>query len=205
MRTLFFSLLLLGATPAVADHPGDDLNFVMAGKEAAFEPLEPQAALDLALVDAEGRALDAGDVSGRILAVSFAPGACGAPCAAQQAQLAEVLASLNDTPMRDMVSFVTVSDSAETAEGRAPDNWITASPADGRAVSDLRDAFGQRSERPGSAPMIHLLDRDGRQVGIFHGSGFQPMNLLLYINGLTNRHPTPEPAGLLERMLGWLR
>lgn len=52
--------------------------------------------------------------------------------------------------------------------------------------------------------MIHLLDRDGRQVGIFHGSEFQPMNLVLYINGLTNAHPHAEPASLLDRVLGWL-
>lgn len=51
--------------------------------------------------------------------------------------------------------------------------------------------------------MIHLLDRNGRQVGIFHGAEFLPLNLVLYINGLTNEHPDHEPAGLLDRVLGW--
>lgn len=119
MRTLLFLLMLLRATPVPANHPGDDLNSLMAGKEAAFEPLDPRAAPELALVDADGRELDADDVSGQIVAVSFVPEACGTPCAAQQAQLADVLASLNDTPMRDMVDFVTVADRAETS--RAPE------------------------------------------------------------------------------------
>lgn len=98
----------------------------MAGKKAAFEPLDPQAAPDLALVEAEGRAFDAEGLSGQILAVIFVAKACGAPCAAQQAHLADVLASLNDTPMRDMVTFVTVLDRAEAFGESAPENRVTA-------------------------------------------------------------------------------
>jgi protein SCO1/2 len=51
--------------------------------------------------------------------------------------------------------------------------------------------------------MIHLFDRKGQQVGLFHGSEFVPLNLVFYINGLTNAHPHPEP-GLFERLFGWL-
>lgn len=201
MRILLFLLLLLGGAPVLANHPEDDLNSVMAGEEAAFEPLEPQAAPALPLLDAAGREFDLGDHSGLVLAVSFIPADCGAPCAAQQDRLAEVLTSLNASPMRDMVRFITVSRRAEAPEGW--ENWLVASPAGDETVSDLRDAFGQRAGRQEGAPMIHLLDRDGRQVGIFYGDAFLPLNLVLYINGLTNAHPAPEPPGLLGRVLGW--
>jgi len=50
--------------------------------------------------------------------------------------------------------------------------------------------------------MIHLLDREGQQVGVFHGSEFVSLDLVLYINGLTIAHPHPEP-GVFQRLFGW--
>ena len=51
--------------------------------------------------------------------------------------------------------------------------------------------------------MVHVIDRDGRHAGIFHGADFGHVNMILYINGLTNAHPH-EP-GLMERFLGMFR
>jgi protein SCO1/2 len=48
--------------------------------------------------------------------------------------------------------------------------------------------------------MVHVIGRGGRHAAIFHGGGFSRINMVLYINGLTNTHP-PEP-GLLDRILG---
>ena len=61
-------------------------------------------------------------------------------------------------------------------------------------------AFAALSARVTDAPMVHVIDRGGRHAGIFHGAGFGRINLVLYINGLTNA-PPPEP-GLLDRLFG---
>lgn len=203
MRSLLMVLMLAFPAPVFANHPSEDLNPVMSEKEAAFEPLDPRLAPDLALADASGGALGLADFAGEILALSFMPAGCGAPCTQQQERLADTLASLNASPMREMVRFVTVTDNAEVTETDMFENWTLAHPVGSQMAQDLRDAFGRRTVRSGGAPMIHLLDRQGRQVGIFHGHDFLPLNMVLYINGLTNAHP--EPVSRLERLLGWFR
>lgn len=197
------AVALLAATPAMAKHPGANLNEVTAAKEPAFEAVDNRPIPGLDLSDASGTAFGAESFSGKIVAVSFVPKGCGAPCTDQQDRLAKALDSLNATPMRGMVQFVTISD-APVDQAAPFDNWTAARPAQGDGSASLATAFAAESDRQGETPMIHLLDRKGRQVGIFHGTDFQPINLVLYINGLTNVHPHPDP-GLFERWFGWLR
>ena len=50
-----------------------------------------------------------------------------------------------------------------------------------------------------------VIDQDGRQRARFHGLKFEPVNLMVFANALTNRtqkpHPHPEP-GLWGRIKG---
>lgn len=66
-----------------------------------------------------------------------------------------------------------------------------------------------RPERPdrhpcrgigGGAVDAHVIDRRGRHAGIFHGANLGPVNMVLYLNGLTNA-PPPDP-GVWDRVLG---
>lgn len=190
-------------TPASADHPGEDLNQVMAAKEAAFEPVPPRPAPDLAWQDAQGGDLRWDSLEGKIVVVSFVPPGCGAVCADQQDQLSQAITSLNASPMRDMVVFVTIGDAPVAGPGPAA-NWTRARSGEGQTTETRAAAFALASGREDGLPLIHVLDRSGRQVGIFHGADFLPLNLVLYINGLTNAQPHSEP-GLLDRLFGWLR
>ncbi len=202
MRLAALALALFVATPALANHPGEDLNQVMAAKEAAFESVEPRSAPEVAWKDGFGNVVKVGELDGKIVAVSFVPTDCGKPCSDQQGKLAKTLASLNASPMREMVEFVTLSNE----EDGAPDalkNWTLAQVPQGQSVNDFAAAFAVGSNRSNETPMIHLLNREGQQVGIFHGSEFRPLNLVLYINGLTNAHAHDDP-GLFERLFWWL-
>lgn len=49
--------------------------------------------------------------------------------------------------------------------------------------------FTALSDRSPSSPLVHVIDRGSRHAGLFHGTGFQKINLVLYINGLTNAPP----------------
>jgi protein SCO1/2 len=44
--------------------------------------------------------------------------------------------------------------------------------------------------------VTHVIDRGGRLAANFHGLRFAPVNLVLYVNGLTNAQarPVPEPG-----------
>jgi hypothetical protein len=120
---------------------------------------------------------------------STRPESCGAPCADQQALLQAVQEAVNVTPMREMVEFLTVSDAAAHGTEWDAGNWRALTPTDD-TVSDAAGAFAALSARGTDAPMVHVLDRGGRHAGIFHGAGFVRINMVLYINGLTNA-PSP--------------
>ena len=75
---LVASLLL--ASPVFADHPGENLNQVMAAKEAAFEPILPGDAPDLAWIGAAHESTSLNALRGKIVVLSFVPEGCGDPC-----------------------------------------------------------------------------------------------------------------------------
>jgi len=196
MRCILVLLVLLfPAVPAIAHHPGERIDAVMAEREPAFEPTDLRRTPRLRGRDAEGGALRLDAMRDRIVVVSFVPEGCGAPCAAQQALLREVQAGVNVTPMREMVTFLTVG----PAEARGWDdtNWR---PVADSAAADATARFAALSERDTDTKMIHVIDRSGRHAAIFHGADFSHVNLILYINELTNA-PPPDP-GLLDRIFG---
>jgi protein SCO1/2 len=52
--------------------------------------------------------------------------------------------------------------------------------------------------------VTHIVDQNGKWVANFHGLGFEPTNLVVFINSLTNanvpHHNEAEPASLWERV-----
>ncbi|MBY6058971.1 cytochrome-c oxidase [Leisingera daeponensis] len=190
------ALLFVPAMEAAAHHPGERIDEVMAEREPAFEPTDLRRTPQLALTDASGAAVQMHDMKDKVVVLSFIPRTCGAPCAAQQALLREVQESVNVTPMREMVVFLTAG--AATDPGWDGTNWSRVAVENGTVPAAA--SFAALSERESEAPMVHIIARGGRHAGIFHGVEFGRVNLVLYINELTNA-PLPEP-GLLDRVLG---
>ena len=149
MRTLPLLALLSLATPVLANHPGEHLDAVTAEKEPAFEPVDG-ALSDLSLQTADGSELDLHELADRIIVLSFVPEECGAPCTDQQKLLAEVQSGINVTPMRDMVTFVTVA-APETPAMRGWDaeNWQRATTGGEETTTSCRSFL---SSAQGSAP-----------------------------------------------------
>ncbi|HET7409703.1 MAG TPA: hypothetical protein VFJ13_05840, partial [Paracoccaceae bacterium] len=108
MKRIAFILLWLAASPALANHPGDQLDEVMAEKEPAFEATDVPELRDLDLVTAEEESLRLDDLAGQIVVLSFVPEDCAELCAAQQAKLEKVREDIEVTPMRDIVTFLAV-------------------------------------------------------------------------------------------------
>ncbi|MGF6862126.1 hypothetical protein ABIE69_002706 [Rhodobacteraceae bacterium MBR-64] len=190
-------VLALSRVPAFAHHPGERIDEVMAARQPAFEPTDLRRAPRLHGTEAEGASLRLDAMRDRIVVISFAPAGCGAPCESQQALLGRVQAGVNVTPMREMVTFLTVGSVAP--DGWDGTNWRTI--AVGGSVPDAADSLAALSERDSDAPMIHVIDRSGRHAAIFHGVDFSHGNLIRYINELTNAPLPPEP-GLVERIFG---
>lgn len=199
MRSLLLVALLSLAAPAFANHPEERLDEVMAERESAFEPTSLDRLPALDIQSAEGE-LDLDALEGQIVVLSFVPENCGETCADQQALLARVQEAIDVTPMRDMVSFVSVASPEVSPEGPDAANWIAAQPREPQTAEALAASFAALSGRDSRLPMVHVIDRGGRHAGIFHGAEFGHVSMTLYINGLTNAHPH-EP-GMFDRVLG---
>jgi len=188
--------LVLPPVPAMAHHPGERIDEVMAEREPAFEPTDLRRTPRLRGTDADGGALRLEALRDRIVVVTFAPEGCGAPCETQQALLRKVQEGVNITPMREWVTFLTVGPATGVGWDRA--NWH-AITSKGDAVK-TRANFSALSDRNGSTPMVHIIDRGGRHTAIFHGTGFGHVNLILYLSELANA-PPPE-SGWFDSILG---
>lgn len=194
---LLAGLFLAASLPAAAHHPGERIDAVTAEQEPAFEPTDSWQMLSWQVNSPNREGLDLGELTDQIVVVSFAPADCQASCADQQVVLRKVQASVNVTPMRDMVQFMTISDAEITDPGWQTENWRPATLEDGALAQATKD-FATLSARESNEPMIHIIDRHGRHAGIFHGAEFLRSNLVLYINGLSNNRPV-EPD-LFDRL-----
>ena len=199
MRTLLTLLAVLSvSTPALANHPGDRLDEAMAAKESAFEQIErhPPA---IKLQNVDDAEFDLRDLEDKVVVLSFVPRECGTLCADQQALLAKVQEAVNVTPMREMVSFVTVASPGSPVAPEWDDaNWVGLAPREEGAVAAISAEWAELSRRGEGTPMTYVLGRGARSAGIFHGANFDRINMVMYINGLTNAHP-PEP-GLFDHI-----
>ena len=201
MRIAAFPLLFLSlSVPALAHHPGERLDEVMADKEPAFEATDIREMPGLSWADDHGTTSSLDDLAEKIVILSFVPRDCGASCAEQQAILASVQMQVNITPMKQIVTFLSVRDPSVSVDAVWDDgNGRSVSPSDGSAES-IADGFAALSGRPHDLPIVHVVDRGGRHAGMFHGTEFRLTNLILYINGLTN---APHDTGRSKAGTWW--
>lgn len=196
MKRFLILAVLLVANPAFANHPGERIDEVMTEQEPAFEAADRPSTPDLDVKKSGGDVLRLGDLHDQIIVLSFVPRNCDSPCAKQQAILAGVQEQVNVSPMKEMVTFVTVHDADASIEAPWDEaNWRLVIPSDEETTAAAADRFAALSSRGQELPMAHVIDRNGRQAGIFHGAEFQKTNMTLYINGLTNNvHARKPPA-----------
>jgi len=114
---------------------------------------------------------------------------------------------VNQTPMRELVQFVTITtdpkhDTPEVmrdygpAHRLDPANWtfLTSGPERPEDTTrKLAERFGHTFSETEDGYQVHgvvthVIDREGRWQANFHGLEFEPTNLVLYINALTHEH-----------------
>jgi protein SCO1/2 len=163
------------------------------------------------------------DFANKIVVLNFIFASCADVCPLQSELIAGVQANIAVTPMKDMVQFITVTTDPEKdtpevlrsygdAHGLDPSNWtfLTARAGDPEETTrKLAETYNLRFDPLPDGQQMHgvvtnVIDREGRLAAKFHGLRFEPVNLVLYINGLINNvdNPgvSPEPA-----WRSWLR
>ena len=215
MRTLKpipLSLAVLAAsvTNAVA-HSLDELEAQLRDREQYFQPVDRETPA-FALEDPDGRAVSLEDLRGKVVVLHFVYTNCPDVCPLHAERIAKIQEMVNQTPMRELVQFVSITtdpanDAADVlreygpAHGLDPVNWVflTTGPDQPEDTTrNLAERFGHKFTRTEDGYQIHgvvthVIDRDGRWQANFHGLKFDPINLVLYINALTHEHGKEAP------------
>ena len=186
MKNILLLIALVAGLPAYADHPGDRLDEVMAQKEPAFAPVDLNELPKLDLLGPDGEPLDLESLSDQVVVLSFVSSNCGLPCADQQALLEKVRGGVNASPMLDMVTFLVVTDASDPVPGPIAENVVITRAQD--PIEKLIDQYRAIAPDHPEAPLVHVIARGNRHAAVFAGSAFRDINMILYVNGLTNAH-----------------
>lgn len=215
------SLLLASAPATLAHHPGADLDKMMGSAEKFFQIIDEPAAPPFELADADGKVVRLSDFSDKIVVLYFIFASCTDLCPIHSEVIADIQRKINITPMKDMVQFlaITTDPSTDTSEvlktygaahGLDASNWMfltirQSQPED--TTRKLSEAYKVRFEpleddQQMHGAVTHVIDRGGRFAAKFHGLRFDPMNVVLYVNGLSNNMQKPgrEQPGWWERL-----
>lgn len=222
---LAFAVWLAAATPATS-HSLEELQSELLAREQYFQAVDRPAPA-FALQDADGRTVRLDDLRGKVVVLHFIYTRCPDVCPLHADRLGEIQRMVNETPMRDLVAFITITtepahDTPDVlreygpAHGLDLANWmvLTSGPQQPEdATRRLAQDFGHRFDVTNSGYQMHgvvthVIDQDGRWTGNFHGLRFAPINLVVYVNALTNNPQRPHghgDQGLWSRMRALFR
>lgn len=220
IRRHLLAAALVGAAvvplPAVA-HSLESLQADLRDKEQYFEERN-QPAPDFSLQDAAGNLVRLEDLRGKVVVLNFVYTQCPDICPLHAETIAQVQEMVNITPMKDRVTFVTVTtdpgrDIPEILRnyggnhGLDPANWrfLTSRPDQPEdATRRLAEAFGHtftptEDGMQMHGTVTHVLDQEGTWRANFHGLDFEPISLVTFVNALTNKavphdHGEDEPS-----------
>jgi protein SCO1/2 len=203
-------LILAGAVAAgqPADaHSLKDLEAQLFKREKYVEFVN-RPAPEFELRDAEGRTVRLADFRRKkVVVLWFIYASCPDVCPLQSDLLAEVQKKVNIGPMRDLVQFIAIStdparDDPEILRAYGPAhgldgyNWVflTSGTDKPKATRELADRYGLKFTRTEKdmfmhGTVTHIVDFEGKLRARFHGLKWDQINMVVYINALTNdRH-----------------
>lgn len=194
---------MLALKPAAA-HSLKDMETLLGDKEKYFQSVD-KAAPDFALQDASGKPIRLADLRGKVIVLHFIYASCPDVCPLHADRIAEIQSMINQTPMKEQVQFVTITSDPKNdtpdvlraygeQHGLDPANWIfltTGAERPEDATRKLAERFGHKfiKQEDGSQVhgiVTHVIDKEGRWRANFHGLKFEPTNLVMFINALTN-------------------
>ncbi len=178
LTAVLFAMLTL-APPAVADHPSANLDELLGSKEDYFQAIDKPVP-SFALRDARGDAVTLDTFSDKILVLHFIYASCPDFCPLLAEKLADVQAMINQSPMKDMVQFITVTtdpvnetpnvlEAYGPAHGLDPSNWTfraTRPDQNEDATRKLAETLGHRFTMTEAGyqthgVVTHVVDRPG--------------------------------------------
>lgn len=156
------------------------------------------------LKDADGNKVELSDFHGKVVVLNFVYTNCPDVCPLHSEKIASVQVSINQTPMKGLVQFITITtdpkrDTAKAmkaygaAHGFDPVNWVylTSGVDQPAATRTLAERYGlkftqSKDDYQMHAIVTHLIDKSGNLRARYHGLKFDETNMIVHINALTN-------------------
>ena len=223
-RRLILALFLTAVfAPLASAHSLKELDDQLFSKEKFFQSVDI-AAPDFVLADADGKVVRSTDFRGKVVVLNFIYTSCPDQCPLQSEKIAQIQNIVNHTPMKDLVSFVTITTDPRRdtgpvmrdygkAHGLDPPNWVFLTAAPDQPDDTTRKiarAYGLEFTPDGDGVeahgiVTHVIDQSGRMLARFHGLDFDSTNLILFVNALTNHlqdHRHEAEPGLWAKLKG---
>ncbi|MER9586192.1 SCO family protein [Mesorhizobium sp. M0276] len=210
--------LILGHVHGARAHSLDDVDALLKSDEKYFQQIDKPMP-DFTLRTADGRVVRPADLRGKVVVVHFVYTSCTDVCPLHAEKIAEIQKMVNGTPMKDQVTFVSITtdparDTPEVlrkygpTHGLNPVNWLfltTSQDQPEDTTRKLAEAFGHKFTKTedgiqAHGIVTHVIDKEGYWRANFHGLDFAPVNLVTFINALTNNVEHPHH----EQDEGWL-
>ena len=192
------------AAPALANHPGGNLDARMMGMEDYFQPIEGEQAPVFELQDADGTPVSLSDFAHKVVVLHFIYVSCPDICPLHTDKIAEIQSSVNSSPMGQMVQFISIStdpvnDTPKVMKDYAewheldPTNWVLLTRRPDQADNATRRlareygvelTISEGSDAQMHGAVTHVIDLGGGLAGKFHGMEFENANLALYVSEL---------------------
>lgn len=189
-----------------AAHSRKELEEALKTREKYFQALDKPAP-GFVLQDADGKTVRLSDFRGKVVVLHFIYASCPDVCPLHADHLAKVQEMVNGTPMKDQVQFISITsdpskDRGEVLRGYGPAhglaavNWVfltTLADQPEDTTRALASRYGHKFAVTDDGIQVHgvvthVIDRTGRWRANFHGLRFRPVNLVVFINALTNEH-----------------
>jgi protein SCO1/2 len=204
MAAAFLGFVLVAVAPiAVVAHSLKSLESRLLKREAYVE-ITNRKAPNFTLRDADDRHVSLDDFRGKVVVLDFIYASCPDVCPVQSGKIAEIQEMINQTPMRDLVQFISITtDPARDtprvmkeyarAHGLDPVNWtfLTGAGDDPAETRKIAESYGLKFTLVDGRYQVHgvvthLIDKSGYLRARYHGLRFEPTNMILHINALTN-------------------
>lgn len=213
-------VLAVGFAHGARAHSLDEVDAMLQDDEKYFQQIDKPTP-DFTLRAADGRVVRPADLIGKVVVLHFIYTSCPDVCPLHAEKIAEIQKMVNGTPMKDQVTFVSVTtdpkkDAVDVLEGYGsahgldPVNWLflTTTPDQPEDTTrKLAEAFGHKFTLTDDGYQMHgivthVIDKEGRWRANFHGMKFEPINLVTFVNALTNNVERPHHGR--EQGDGWL-
>lgn len=214
MRSIVSWILAFATVATLASaaraHSLEELQAKLLDEERYFQPVDKPAP-GFTLRNADGKVFRLADFRGKVVVLQFIYASCPDVCPLHADRIAEIQRMVNRTPMKRMVQFISIStdpehDTAEILRGYGPvhglddANWVFLTtlpdqPTD--LTRKLVEAYGHKFIRAENGELAHgvithVIDKEGRWRANFYGLDFASVNLVQFVNALTNDIERPH-------------